>query len=199
MNIQITDLFPSGVDLLSAKTVACGIAEAVTIHARRLVEMRNQHINYLSGVEMSYNVFSENLVLPYLSGMVGKMSFEHDDMLVLVYLNPPPFKNLSQVQPQPMPYSKNGEVLPSYAGNYIVATVTGFIACTEVNEEGLNSSTMFSIFPIINEVYVNTSMSILTTNLPLTEVILNSEMVLNKLKHYRSYHNILDHFRFYIS
>ena len=182
MNIQITDLFPSGVDLLPAKTVGCGIAEAVTSHVCRLVEMRNQQINYLTGVEMSYNVFSENLVLPYLIGKVGKMSFEHDGVLVLAYLSPSPFKNLSQVQPQPMPYSKNGEVLPSYAGNYIVATVTGFIACAKVSEEGLNSTTMFSIFPIINEAYVNTSMSILTTDLPLTEVVLNSEMVLNKLK-----------------
>lgn len=184
MNIQITDLFPSGADLPPAKNVGCSIAEAVTSHACSLIEMRNQHINYACGVDMTYTAFSENLVLPYLSGKVGKMSFEHDDMLVLVYLNPPPFKNLNQVQPQPTSYYKNGEVLPSYAGNYIVATVTGFIACAKVNEEGLNSTTMFSVFPIVNDVYVNTTASILTTDLPLAEVLLNSEIVLTKLKLY---------------
>jgi hypothetical protein len=182
MNIQITDLFPSGVDLLPAKNMGCSIAEVVTSHACSLIEMRNQHINYACGVDMTYTAFSENLVLPYLSGKVGKMSFEHDNMLVLVYLNPPPFKNFSQAQPQPMPYSKNGEVHPSYAGNYIVATVTGFIACAKVSEEGLNSTTMFSVFPIVNDVYVNTTASILTTDLPLAEVLLNSEIVLTKLK-----------------
>lgn len=180
MNIQITDLFPSGVDLLPAKTVGCGVAEAVTSHACRLIEMRNQHINYLSGVEMSYNVFSENLVLPYLSGKVGKMSFEHDGVLVLAYLSPSPIKNLSPVQP--MPYSKNGEIRPLYMGNYLVPTVTGFIACTKVDEKGLSSSTMFSIFPIINEVYANSTASVLTVDLPLVDVILSTEIVLTKLK-----------------
>ena len=180
MNIQITDLFPSGVDLLPAKTAGCGIAEAVTSHACRLIEMRNQHINYLSGVEMSYNVFSENLVLPYLSGKVGKISFEHDGVLVLAYLSPSPIKNLSPVQP--MPYSKNGEIRPLYMGNYLVPTVTGFIACTKVDEKGLSSSTMFSIFPIINEVYANSTASVLTVDLPLVDVMLSAEIVLTKLK-----------------
>ncbi len=180
MNLQITDLFPSGVDLLPATNEDTDIAKTVAEHAARLVEMRQQHTAYLSGSSKPYDVFSENLVLPYLKGMVGKMSFEHERTLVITYLTIPPLSLVGGAQP--IPYSKVGEVRPLYLGNYIVPTVTGFIACTEVNEEGLNSSTMFSIFPIINEVYVNTSMSILTTNLPLTEVILNSEMVLNKLK-----------------
>ncbi len=180
MNLQITDLFPSGVDLLPATNEDTDIAKTVAEHAARLVEMRQQHTAYLSGSTKPYDVFSENLVLPYLKGMVGKMSFEHERTLVITYLTIPPLSLVGGAQP--IPYSKVGEVRPLYLGNYIVPTVTGFIACTEVNEEGLNSSTMFSIFPIINEVYVNTSMSILTTNLPLTEVILNSEMVLNKLK-----------------
>ena len=180
MNIQITDLFPSGVDLLTGKTVWCGIAEVVTSHARRLVEMRNQHLNYASGVDMTFTAFSENLVLPYLSGKVGKMSFEHDGVLVLAYLSPSPIKNLSPVPPTP--YSKNGEIRPLYIGNYLVPIVTGFIACTKVDEEGLSSTTMFSIFPIINEVYANSSASVLTVDLPLAEVLLNSEIVLTKLK-----------------
>ena len=180
MNLQITDLFPSGVDLLPANPVWGDVAKTVAGHAARLVEMRQQHTAYLSGSAKPYDVFSENLVLPYLKGMVGKMSFEHERTLVITYLSIPPISLVGGAQP--MPYSKEREARPLYMGNYIVPTVTGFIACTEVNEEGLNSSTMFSIFPIINEVYVNTSMSILTTDLPLTEVVLNSEMVLNKLK-----------------
>lgn len=180
MNLQITDLFPSGVDLLPATNEGTDIAKTVAEHATRLVEMRQQHTAYLGGSTKPYDVFSENLVLPYLKGMVGKMSFEHERTLVIAYLSIPPISLVGGAQP--IPYSKVRESRPLYLGNYIVPTVTGFIACTEVNEEGLNSSTMFSIFPIINEVYVNTSMSILTTNLPLTEVILNSEMVLNKLK-----------------
>lgn len=180
MNLQITDLFPSGVDLLPATNEGIDIAKTVTEHAARLVEMRKQHTAYLSGSAKPYDAFSENLVLPYLKGMVGKMSFEHERTLVIVYLSIPSISLVGGAQP--IPYSKNGEVRPLYLGNYIVPAVTGFIACTEVNEEGLNSSTMFSIFPIINEVYANTSMSILTINLPLTEVILNSEMILNKLK-----------------
>lgn len=180
MNIQITDLFPSGVDLIALNNVGCSIAEVVTRHACSLIEMRNQHINYACGVDMTYTAFSENLVLPYLSGKVGKMSFEHEGVLVLAYLSPPPFKNLSPVRA--MPYSKNGEVHSSYPDNYIVATVTGFIACAKVNEEGLNGTTMFSVFPIVNDVYVNTTAPILTTDLPLAEVLLNSEIVLTKLK-----------------
>lgn len=180
MNIQISDLFPSGVDLLPANPVCDDIAKTVTSHATRLVEMRQQHIAYLSGSVKPYDVFSENLVLPYLKDMAGKMSFEYDDMLVLAYLNLPPIKNLGPVQP--MPYSKNGEVHPSYVGNYIVPTVTGFIAYTKVNEAGLSSTTMFSIFPIINEVYVNSTASILAVDLPLVDVLLNSEIVLTKLK-----------------
>lgn len=180
MNLQITDLFPSGVDLLPATNEGTDIAKTVAEHATRLVEMRQQHTAYLGGSTKPYDVFSENLVLPYLKGVVGKMSFEHERTLVIAYLSIPPISLVGGAQP--IPYSKVRESRPLYLGNYIVPTVTGFIACTEVNEEGLNSSTMFSIFPIINEVYVNTSMSILTTNLPLTEVILNSEMVLNKLK-----------------
>lgn len=180
MNLQITDLFPSGVDLLPATNEGIDIAKTVAEHAARLVEMRKQHTAYLSGSAKPYDAFSENLVLPYLKGMVGKMSFEHERTLVIVYLSIPSISLVGGAQP--IPYSKNGEVRPLYLGNYIVPAVTGFIACTEVNEEGLNSSTMFSIFPIINEVYANTSMSILTINLPLTEVILNSEMILNKLK-----------------
>lgn len=180
MNLQITDLFPSDVDLLPATNEDTDIAKTVAEHAARLVEMRQQHTAYLSGSTKPYDVFSENLVLPYLKGMVGKMSFEHERTLVITYLSIPPLSLVGGAQP--IPYSKVGEVRPLYLGNYIVPTVTGFIACTEVNEEGLNIVELFSIFPIINEVYVNTSMSILTTNLPLTEVILNSEMVLNKLK-----------------
>lgn len=180
MNIQITDLFPSGVDLLPANPVWGDVAKTVASHAARLVEMRKQHTAYLSGSAKPYDVFSENLVLPYLKDMVGKMSFEHDGVLVLAYLNPPPIKNLSPVQP--MPYSKNGEVHPSYVGSYLVPTVTGFIACTKVNEVGLSSTTMFSIFPIVNEVYVNSTASVLTVDLPLVDVLLNSEIVLTKLK-----------------
>ena len=180
MNLQITDLFPSGVDLLPATNEGIDIAKTVAEHAARLVEMRKQHNAYLSGSAKPYDAFSENLVLPYLKGMVGKMSFEHERTLVIVYLSIPSISMVGGAQP--IPYSKNGEVRALYLGNCIVPAVTGFIACTEVNEEGLNSSTMFSIFPIINEVYANTSMSILTINLPLTEVILNSEMILNKLK-----------------
>ena len=149
MNLQITDLFPSGVDLLPATNEGIDIAKTVAEHAARLVEMRKQHTAYLSGSAKPYDAFSENLVLPYLKGMVGKMSFEHERTLVIVYLSIPSISLVGGAQP--IPYSKNGEVRPLYLGNYIVPAVTGFIACTEVNEEGLNSSTMFSIFPIINE------------------------------------------------
>ena len=180
MNIQITDLFPSGVDLLPATNDDIDIAKTVAEHAARLVEMHQQYTAYLSGSTKPYDVFGENLVLPYLKGMVGKMSFEHERTLVIAYLSIPPISLVGGAQP--IPYSKNGVVRPLYLGNYIAPTVTGFIACTEVNEEGLNSTTMFSIFPIINEVYVNTCMSLLPPKLPLTEVILNSEMVLTKLK-----------------
>ena len=180
MNLQITDLFPSGVDLLPATNEGIDIAKTVAEHAARLVEMRQQHTAYVGGSAKPYDVFSENLVLPYLKGVVGKMSFEHERTLVIAHLTIPPIKFIGAAQP--LPNSNRSEPLPMFMGNYVTPTVTGFIACSEVNEEGLNSSTMFSIFPIINEVYVNTSMSILTTNLSLTEVILNSEMVLNKLK-----------------
>lgn len=180
MNIQITDLFPSGVDLLPANPVWGDVAKTVASHAARLVEMRKQHTAYLSGSAKPYDAFSENLVLPYLKGMVGKMSFEHERTLVITYLSIPPISLVGGAVPLSSQPTREPRLL--YTGNYIDPTVTGFIACTKVNEEGLNSTTVFNIFPIINEVYVNTSMSILTTNLPLTEVILNSEMVLNKLK-----------------
>ncbi len=180
MNLQITDLFPSGVDLLPATNEGIDIAKTVADHATRLVEMRQQHTAYLSGSTKPYDAFSENLVLPYLKDMVGKISFEHEGVLVLAYLNPSPLKNLSPVQP--MPYSKNGEVRPSYVGIYIVPIVTGFIAYTKINEEGLNGTTMFSIFPIINEVYANSTASVLTVDLPLVDVMLSTEIVLTKLK-----------------
>lgn len=180
MNIQITDLFPSGVDLLPDNPVWGDIAKTVTGHTARLVEMRQQHIAYLNGSAKPYDVFSENLVLPYLKGLVGNMSFEHDGVLVLAYLSPPLIKNLNPAQP--IPYSKNGEIRALYIGNYLVPTVTGFIACTKVDEKGLSSSTMFSIFPIINEVYANSTASVLTVDLPLVDVILSTELVLTKLK-----------------
>lgn len=180
MNLQITDLFPSGLNLLPATNEGIDIAKTVTDHAAHLVEMRQQHIAYLSGSTNPYEVFSENLVLPYLKGLVGNMSFEHDGVLVLAYLSPPLIKNLNPAQP--IPYSKNGEIRPLYIGNYLVPAVTGFIACTKVDEKGLSSSTMFSIFPIINEVYANSTASVLTVDLPLVDVILSTELVLTKLK-----------------
>lgn len=167
MKIDITTLFARGADILPAPSSEMSVDEIVVSHALQLVKMRNKEGLKDSVLTSPYDAVSTNLRLPYLKNINGAYSFEHDNIIVLMY------SNLSNRVPQII----GGPIQPNGGGK-----ITGFIALGCMNaDKVIDNEEPLHIFAIVNGMDVITHLTGATDKVNLATIIMNAPGILEHL------------------